>query len=300
MRRARSLFPLLGVALALATGSDAAPARVDRVNGIGIIDYASKPKLHLGDWVSYHMTGSSQMGESDDYDVTVVISGEERFWGEDCFWVETWTEDHKRPPRAIATLMSYAIFEDSLPTLRSQYYMRKTIDGLTPEGEPSEQLVRRPPSTLKRRGTLEALPSVRLDTLGVESLTAMGRSFDCRKVLWQEGKSATVDQRDSSITTEVRENRTLYLSKEVPVTGLVQEGIEHTIRRRSWAIGRSQEAASWTIMDRAVGAATLTGFGTGKESRLLPERKRVSLQQIDAAEKKSAPPAKPAAARRKG
>ncbi len=298
MRRAQSLIPVLLATLAATSVSDAAKQSVDRVNGIGIIDYASRPSFKVGTWVSYHMTGTSEMGESDDYDVTVLIAGEERFWGEDCFWVETWTEHKGKAPQAVATLMSYEIFSDEQPNLRSQYYMRKTIDGLTPEGDASEQLIRRPASTLKRKSIIDEAPPVRLDTLGLETIHALGRDFECRKVQWQEGKAATLDQRDSSVTTEVRQNRMTYLSREVPLTGLVRESLEHTIRRRSWAIGRSQEGAVWTVMDRATGSAILTGFGEGKEPRMVPENRRTMLKDLDAAGRRK--PAAPAAARRKG
>jgi len=296
MRRARRLIPLVCVALAAASMSDAARQTVDMVNGIGIIDYASRPSMKIGQWVSYRMTGTSEMGESDDYNVTVVIAGEERFWGEDCFWVETWTEPRGKAPRAIATLMSYAIFEDSLPNIRSQYYIRKSIDGVDPEGGLSETLVRRPPSTLKTRGTLLESPNIRLDTLGTDTVSAMGRTLTCRKVQWQEGKAGTLEQRDSTITTELRETRLIYLSREVPVTGVAREDLERSIRRRSWAIGRSQDAAPWITMDRAVGGAQLIGYGENAEPRLLPKSRQLSLRQIDAA---SARPARPAPARRK-
>ncbi|MEO5618693.1 MAG: hypothetical protein ABIS67_13080 [Candidatus Eisenbacteria bacterium] len=296
MRRARWFASIVFAAIAAATGSDAARQTVEMVNGIGIIDYASRPKLKVGSWVSYRMTGTSEMGESDDYNVTILIAGEERFWGEDCFWVETWTEPKDKSPRAVATLMSYAIFEDSLPNLRAQYYIRKTIGGVDADGGLEEQLVRRPPSTLKKRGSLLEAANVKLDTMGTEMVTVKPGTFSCHVVRWQEGKLGTVDQRDSSITTELRETRMTYLSPAVPVTGLARESLDRSIKRRSWAIGRSQDAATWITMDRATGESLLTGFGEGQKARLLPEARQVSLRERDAATKRTAAPARPRSA----
>lgn len=291
MRRARwilawNMLALLSASVVLAAGQS-----VDFINGIGLIDYSSHPVLKPGAWVKYHVTGASQMGSKDDYDVTVMIPGEERFWGEDCFWVETWTEQKGKPPMAVATLVSYDVFTDSLPTIRSQYYMRKSIDGMTPDGTLQEVVIRRPPTTLKKRGPLSELPSVRLDTLETETLHAADRDFVCRKVAWHEGKSATLDQRDSSLTTEVRENRMLYLSPKVPVTGLCREDIEHSIKRKTWAIGRSSEAANFNVMDIAKGTATLVAMGDDGKSRLFPADHCHVLADFDAAGRLKARPA---------
>ena len=280
------------LALVAASTQDTRAETVNFVNGIGLIDYASRPSLKVGQWARYHMTGTSQLGEKDDYQVTVLVIGEERFWGEDCFWIETWTEPKNSSPRAMATLMSYSVFTDSMPNIRSQYYMRKSVDGIHPDtGLPLEQVVRRPASTLKKRGQLLEAPAVKLDTLGTESITVPAGTFECRKVHWQEGKAATVDQRDSSLTTEVRENRMQYFSSKVPVTGLVRESIERSIKRRTWAIGRSSEASPLNVMDIANGDAVLIATGEDGKSRLFPESRQKSLKEIDAAQRRSAAPA---------
>jgi len=305
MRRARSILTLNLLALLASTSVFAASQSVDFVNGIGLIDYAAHPQMKVGSWVKYHVTGSSQLGEKDDYEVTVLIPAEERFWGEDCFWVETWTQAKGRPPAYVATLMSYDVFTDSFPTIRSQYYMRKTVNGLTPDGSLQESVLRRPASTLKKRTAAEA-PSVKLDTLGNETLALNGANFLCRKVSWQEGKSATLDQRDSSITTEVRENRMEYFCPKVPVTGLFREDIEHSIKRKSWAVGHSAEASPLNVMDIAKGSATLVSFGDSEHSRLLPADRWTTLADFDASGRRlpkgtprSPAPAKTAAAMKK-
>jgi hypothetical protein len=86
---------VLCAAALLPTGLNA--AAVKQVNGIGLVDYRRKPDFKVGDWVRYHITGTNMTGDKDDYLVTVLIAGEESFWGEDGFWVETWTDP--RAPR---------------------------------------------------------------------------------------------------------------------------------------------------------------------------------------------------------
>ena len=104
-RATRLAAVALGLLALLPLQPRAAQQKVELVNGIGLIDYSQKPHFKVGDWVRYHVTGSSETGMHDDYEVTVLIGGEERFWGEDCFWVETWTEPASGGSRAVATLM---------------------------------------------------------------------------------------------------------------------------------------------------------------------------------------------------
>src|SRR5437870_11902584 len=126
MRRAIASLLIVSAFLGLVTSR--AWAQSDQlVNGIGLIDYSRAPDFKIGSWVKYHVTGHSSLGHSDDYVVTVAISGEERLWGEPCFWVETTTEQKGGSSFGIATLMSYSIFNDSLPALHMQYYTRKNV-----------------------------------------------------------------------------------------------------------------------------------------------------------------------------
>ena len=80
MRRARWFAVVMCAALGVASLARAQGSSVEVVNGIGLIDYASHPRLKVGLWVRYHMTGRSVMGAEDDYVVTVLIAGEEDFW----------------------------------------------------------------------------------------------------------------------------------------------------------------------------------------------------------------------------
>jgi hypothetical protein len=296
MRRAWLSAMTVAAVLSFASAASAAVSSVEQINGIGLIDYSQAPHFKVGDWVRYHVTSSSEMGESDDYNVTVLIAGEERFWGEDCFWVETWTEPRDRPIRGVATLMSYDVFSDSFPNIRSQYYMRKSVEGTGDNGELIEQVVRRPSSTVRKRAWLYEGQDVAVDSLPADTVSLPIALFKCGRVRIQQGKGATLDHRDSSTYTEMREIRVSFVTREVPVTGIARETIEKSIRRRSWAIGHSQDSQKLNTMDRSLGEARLVAMGSGLASRILPPERQVSLKQQDAAAARQAS-AKPAAAK---
>ena len=98
-----------------------------------------------------------------------------------------------------------------------------------------------------------------------------------------QGKGATLDQRDSSVYTELRETRVSFLTSKIPVTGLARETIEKLIRRRSWAIGHSQESQKLNTMDRSLGDARLVSFGAGMTGKILPPERQKTIQELDAA-----------------
>ncbi len=304
MRRAILRASLLCIATALLFAAEAVPQQsLTLVNGIGLVDYTRKPDFRIGSWVRYHTTSSSNLGAKDDYVVTVVIAGEERFWGEDGFWVETWTEFKDRPPQAVATLMSYSIFSDTLPIPHMQLYMRKSISGVSESGEPTETLVMRPVQTLRTRNPIGEDISWATETLPPDTAHTPKGSYACSRTLYRQGTGATQDQGDSTIYTEQRENRTVFFNTAVPITHLVIEGIERTFSRRAWLVGRSKEAAPIALVERGQGAARLVDFGEGMEPRLVPARYRKPVRTAASAASpapKPAPPARaPAAAGRK-
>src|SRR5262249_29444747 len=110
MRRAiPRLLAAIAVAAAFATLDTPSMHAEGRmvINGIGLVDYAHKPTFKVGDWVRYRMLSHSELGESDDYTLTLLIAGEEDFWGDPGFWLETWAELSTGQPSIRAALMSY-------------------------------------------------------------------------------------------------------------------------------------------------------------------------------------------------
>ncbi len=300
----RAIYWLLVILLLAAVLPDAPAAKgqlVESINGIGLLDYGRKPDFKLGSWVKYHMTGHSELGLVDDYDVTVAVTGEENLWGEDCFWVETLTEAADGTANSVATLMSYSVFRDSLGFVHMKYYMRKTITEFDEQGEPIQSVTRQAPEAIRTRPTEEDSRHFYVDTLGTDTVTVGLGTFTCRKVHMKQGVGSATDRGDSTVYTEVREDRDVYLSPRVPLTGIVREDVDYSIKRKTWLVGRSQEARLNT-MDRSVGRATLVAFGEHFEHSVIPESLRKSLKEQRAAASvlPATRPAKRAGARKPG
>ena len=282
MRRAMMCVGLALCAAALMP-PDRTSARVMEMNAVGLIDYSHKPEFKVGDWVQYHVTGYSVKGQRDDYLVTVIIAGEENFWGEDGFWVETWTEPKGEPPLGTVTLMSYAIFDDSLPSRRMQLYQRKSIKETDDDGEPVQVLLRRNPSSLKRRDPFDDKIAVDVDTVGADTvLTPLGL-FHCVKVSFRQGKNNSHDFGDSTQYDEAWDKRMKYLSRQIPITSLARQEIDVSYQRRKWQIGRSENAPPLQYLDHSIAEARVVGFGSGMKSRILPESMQKSLPRKAAA-----------------
>jgi hypothetical protein len=303
MRRAIAALSLL---LALAA-LDAPRSRADTgaiMNGIGLIDYRHKPDFKIGDWVRYQMKSHSELGASDDYELTVMIAGEEDFWGDPGFWVETWVDMPGVPPQTRASLVSYEIFTDTVATQRLLLYTRKMISMLNEDGTPKMDINKPSASTLKARREVQNPVRFSLDTLGTDTVVTPKGTFKPLKVLMKQGTGATQMVGDSSLYTEVRENRTSWYTLEVPITHLAREDIESINAHKSWLTGRSGDALPLAIRDRGLGTARLIDFGHGATARLVPERLRHTIAQQVAAEKAAAKPksttAKPASSGKSG
>jgi hypothetical protein len=251
---------------------------VDVISAIGLVDYGQKPDFRVGNWVSYHMLGASQRGLEDDYILTVVVGGEERFWGDDGFWLESWTEHARKPPRAVASLMSYAIFQDSLPQVRLQSYVRKLVEDLDEHGNPIQTVFRRAPQTLKSRTSLGAAGNWDSDTLGRDTVHTSRGTYDCLKVRIRTAKQTTADSGDSTFSTVIEEIRTVFMTNDVPITHIARTDMELTATREAWLAGRSQDKVA-TIIERSTGSARLVDFGQGREGRLTPAACRRSLAE---------------------
>ena len=289
---AASILILLSPAPGHAQGSP------ERINGIGLIDFGVKPSFKVGDWAKYHMSARSALGVVDDYTVTVLIGGEEQWWGEDCFWIETWTQSPSGS-QAVASLMSYDVFRDSLAMPHMQLYVRKIINGFNEKGLPDQIIYKRPVGTLKTREPVQSQFKVQVDTIGTESTTVPKGSFDCVKLHFLQGRGATGAKGDSTDYTELRESRTTFMNRRVPITHIVREDIEQTFTRKAWLVGHSKDATPTLTLDKTEGSAQLVEFGTGLEAQLVPKALRRSIGEQRAAEAKPAAPAKSSASKKK-
>jgi hypothetical protein len=145
-------------------------------------------------------------------------------------------------------------------------------------------------STLKARREVMNPVRYSLDTLGTDTVQTPKGTFKTLMVRMKQGTGATQAVGDSSIYTEVRENRTSFYTREVPITHLAREDIESINARKSWQIGRSGDATPLAIRDRGLGSARMIEFGHGLTPKLVPERLRHTIAEQVAAEKAAAKP----------
>ena len=300
MRRAIFSITVLASALALLPAG-ARSQQTQITNGIGLIDYNPPPHFKVGTWAKYHVTGHSILGHSDDYIVTIGIAGEERLWGEDCFWVETTTESKNQGSTSIASLMSYSVFGDSLPFADMQYYIRKNITEADELGNPVEVISRRPPVTLKTRAGKERNLSWHIDTLGVDTIHVAKGTYVCKRVQTRQDLGIEAQRGDSTLYSENKDHRETFISRLVPLTGIVREDIDFTSTLRSWMIGRSKDAPT-NVVSHAVGQAVLVDFGEDYQPTIVAASKRHSLRELDREAARSAPatPRRRAPARKSG
>jgi hypothetical protein len=288
MSRARLIPTLALLAGVLLAPSASALDIGTRVNGIGMVDYSGKPTFHVGSWVRYRVTANSEMGMSDDYTVTLLIAGEENFWGDHGFWIETWTDIPGHATTTTAALMSYSIFADTLALPHLQVYMRKTLGGIREDGTVEENLYERAEESLRSRTPVGGQVTWDWVPLGRDTAVTPKGTFDCEKRRMEQGTGQTAQGGDSTLLTEVRENRTMYFTPIVPITHLAKEEIEYFMTRRTWQIGRSKDSGAANTVDRSLGTARLLDFGSeGLVPRLVPEDRRHALG--------STPQARPAA-----
>lgn len=287
MRRA---IPLMVLAAILALPAVAFAQGNTVMNGIGLVDYTKKPNFKVGDWAKYQMSSKSQLGASDDYVLTVVIAGEEDFWGDPGFWLETWVDMPGLPPQTRASLVSYEIFADTSATEKLLLYVRKMITQLNEDGTPRMEVNKPAASTMKARREVKNPVTYTRVPLGQDTVQTPKGTFDARRVLLKQGKGVTQDVGDSTMYTELREDRTSWYADLVPITHLAREDIVTTSSRKTWLTGRSGDALEMNIRDKGEGTARLLDFGHGVEGRLVPEhlRKSIAAQQAPARPKPKA------------
>ena len=259
------------------------------MDGSGMVDYTRPPKLEVGSWVKYRMQSTSLQGFKDDYTITVIIAGEEEWWGDPCFWVETWTEDVGQPKRAMASLMPYSMFGDSMASKHVTWFLRKSIQGVGADGKPQEVIHRRDDNEMfaRRAGAQDEGVETKRDTLGRDSTTVPLRRFsDCLKTHQNIRIVEQVTKGDSAIYYERNEARTRYLTNDVPITSLVREDVDDHQQGRSWKLGESSKAGPLKTLERARGSFVLVGMGKGDLTpELVPEEVRKSIREQQAAQK---------------
>jgi len=261
------------VLLSSDAGSQAGP-----VSAVSYVDCRGKPHFKVGDWVKYHFKSESDDGKTQEYDMIVLIAGEEVFWGDPCFWVETQVSYGKEKPSASdSKLMSYSMFGDTLWEQRIAVYQRKS-SGLAEDGSIRQELIHR---SLSKRpsGRMAPVTTVLVDTLGrKESVSVPKGTFVTTKVRLKAGIGSTEDIGDSTRRTENWDLRTRYLSPQVPITSIVKEVTEQWIVWKTWKVGKSEDAVQF-YPARGTATVELVAYGNGPPvvSQLAPLYARKGL-----------------------
>jgi len=268
MFRARKTLILAALAaLLLPVSATRAEDAVNFIDGIGYIDYSHQPDFKIGSWVSYQTTSSSESGLKDDYEVKFQIAGEELFWGEPCFWIESLTKRGEHVI-AVAACVSYDAFGDSLRD-RPQLFERKTILGTDEHGNPIQNLMRRERTSYRARVKREGV-IVTFDTLGTDTVMVPRGTFNCLKVRRREAVAITKEVGDSTFRGETYDTRIFYYAKDVPITSLVREEIDNLLIRKAWRAGESDKMIE-TVQDHGTASMRLLDWGEGAEATLVPK-----------------------------
>lgn len=264
----------------------AAPT-VPMIDGLGLLDRSGPPKFKVGTYVDYHVDTDNALGNAPDYDLKVLVAGEELFWGEECFWLETTTDPSPLPSTVVATLVSYAIFDTTLPPGPNTHFQRKTIMERDQLGNPIQTVLKRQTKAIRDRNKGKPGLTKLIDTLGTETVKTPAGTFTCIKVREESGVRTTEEVGDSTITMTTREIRHTYHSRDVPITGLVRSEIETTVERKAWTPGRSEEAPS-VLIERATATNVVSAIGQGREADVIPEgfRKPIKRSKVAASRKK--------------
>jgi hypothetical protein len=287
MRRA-ALPPVIALA-ALLLPANPPLAQVERVpdviDGTGMVDFTQRPRFEVGTWLKYRTVGSSFRGHKSDYTVTILVAGEEVFWGEPCVWIESWTEKPGGRRLATASLLSYTAFGDTLAPKHVVWFLRKTINGYTPQGQPDITLYTRNINELKLRRVNyeENEDKVEVDSLGRDTTTTPAGRLEVLKVLRKRAHAETVEKGDSTVYYERRINRTYHYSHEIPLTSLAKIEIHDVQQGKTWLAGRF-DASPFNVLELVEGATELIEHGSGGLTPLLvpePARRTIDRRLVE-------------------
>jgi hypothetical protein len=301
MRRAASLLVLVAALLPLlptpgvAGSVERAPSVID---GSGFVNFMQRPHFTIGEWVKYRTVGHSLRGFNDDYTVTIMVAGEEVFWGDPCVWIETWTQPADGKLNATASLVSYAAFGDTMSDRHLMWFVRKTINGITAEGKPDASLVTRGGKELKIRAANWAKDEnpIKTDSLGTDTTSVPGGGFDVKKVKREFTHAETAEQGDSTVYYDRRTTRIFYYTPKIPITNLAKITIEDEQRGKTWLVGKFNKNP-YNILERADGTTQLIAIGKdGLTPKLVPAAQRRPISRKLIEEALSMPQSAPAVA----
>jgi len=286
MRRATLglVAALLLVTMFPVSGSSAVDDQT--IDGTLMVDYGRPPAFKVGTWVRYHCIANSKLGYHRDYDLTLLVAGEEDLWGDRCFWLESWTANSGKDPGYSASLVSYTAFGDTAAKNHATWFIRKMVTGPNgpSPGEPDISLWTRDNEEIRRRRS--ELPKdaattrgTTFDTLRVDTVAVPRGAWRGPVVRERNRVISELMKGDSTYHQEREEIRTRKLAWEIPITHMVREDVVDTQNRRGWITGHSSEAKEEEL-EKGIMQTVLVDYGTsGLEARVIPPRLRMTIEQ---------------------
>jgi hypothetical protein len=285
MRRATALLVAACLGLAVLLAAPPIPAAVKSLDSSMMVDYSGRPGFQVGSWVRYRVTSRSKLGVAEDYYITMLIGGEEDFWGDPGFWLETWVTNDAGDTSATASMVSYSAFGDTAAARHLTWFLRKMVTGQHGPGGGAEVTVwTRDGNEIRQRAKdqprdLITARGTTFDTLGVDTTVVPRGSFKGKVVRERTAIIAEQMKGDSTYRYQREEIRTRKMSDEVPITHMVREDVVDTQTRKGWITGHSGESEE-EVLERGVMATILVGYGVGEIAPgVTPARVRMSLAE---------------------
>ena len=244
----------------------AAPALAARVSGIGLLDYRRK-NFKIGDWVRYRVEVSNSNGmEAVNYQ-ELRIAGEETFRGEPCTWIETWFGPDSSKASWDLTLISNEVFKDPQSDVRFSVYARMMMLDTDEEGRPEM-------TEVKVSGDPKSLPDLspfrgKVDSLGYETVQTAKGAIEARIVKVQRKLRNPRDMPDSTINRITDVHRTMWISRKVPITSLVQQEETEDWLIQKYKLGEVSTNAPEVPISSETRKVSVVGWGSGAKSEQL-------------------------------
>jgi hypothetical protein len=237
------------------------------LDGIAMIDLSGKANLKVGSWVAYHTVSDSYLGYHEDYKVLLLIAAEEEFWGERCFWLETWTME-RGDTVCTASLVSNAALGDTASARNPAWFERKSVRSIGDDGLPEELIPTRPSNQFRvpqasrghRPDEAEGIKERSLDTLAVDTCRTPIGSFRGPGVREITTLVQEVMRGDSTVHYTRDEERIRRLDSRIPITRLARETIHDVQKNRIWLTGQSGQSTT-RVLEEARGLTMITGYG---------------------------------------
>jgi hypothetical protein len=201
-------------------------------------------------------------------------------------------------PNISASLISYSAFGDTAAKNHATWFIRKMATGTgSQKGEPEMSLWTRDNEEIRRRRSelpkdAATMRGTTYDTVGVDTVAVPRGSW--RGPVVRERNRIISEQMkgDSTYHQEREEIRTRKLAWDIPITHMVREDVVDTQNRLGWITGHSSEAKNEEL-EKGLMQTIVMDYGTGGlESKAIPVRLRMPIDQQKAREGTAAVPAK--------